>query len=141
MIAPRSRRKDRGAISDYKFTAAPRNHVCNSTIFRRAEYDLQVDEIDWCIDIWMQAVVDRTAVRGRLKLLPYHGIIDRTAKYTKAQQLGPMSRSVPVTAQTRPILENLASLAPTTLACMHGSSFSGDGGAALRDLADVFEQI
>jgi flavorubredoxin len=34
----------------------------------------------------------------------------------------------------------LADLAPTTLACMHGSSFSGDGGAALRDLADAYEQ-
>ncbi len=34
----------------------------------------------------------------------------------------------------------LADLAPTTLACMHGSSFCGDGGAALRDLAEAYEQ-
>jgi flavorubredoxin len=34
-----------------------------------------------------------------------------------------------------PILEALASTEPTTLACMHGSAWKGDGGALLRDLA------
>ena len=34
----------------------------------------------------------------------------------------------------------LADLAPSTLACMHGTSFCGDGGAALRDLAEAYEQ-
>jgi glyoxylase-like metal-dependent hydrolase (beta-lactamase superfamily II) len=32
----------------------------------------------------------------------------------------------------------LSELSPSTLACMHGSSFAGDGGAALRDLADAY---
>lgn len=39
-------------------------------------------------------------------------------------------------ANTRPVLERLASLEPKTLACMHGSAFRGDGGALLRALAD-----
>jgi flavorubredoxin len=34
-----------------------------------------------------------------------------------------------------PILEALAATAPTTLACMHGSAWRGDGGALLRELA------
>jgi flavorubredoxin len=34
-----------------------------------------------------------------------------------------------------PILETLAACEPTTLACMHGSAWKGDGGALLRDLA------
>lgn len=33
-------------------------------------------------------------------------------------------------------LERLATLAPTTLACMHGAAWRGDGGALLRALAD-----
>jgi flavorubredoxin len=37
-------------------------------------------------------------------------------------------------------LERLASLAPTTLACMHGSAWRGDGGALLRALADAIER-
>lgn len=34
----------------------------------------------------------------------------------------------------------LAGLAPRTLALMHGPSFSGDGGTALRALADDYDQ-
>jgi hypothetical protein len=34
-------------------------------------------------------------------------------------------------------LERLASAHPTTLACMHGSAWRGDGGALLRALADA----
>jgi hypothetical protein len=33
------------------------------------------------------------------------------------------------------ILETLAATEPTTLACMHGSAWKGDGGALLRELA------
>jgi hypothetical protein len=35
-------------------------------------------------------------------------------------------------------LEQLAQLAPTTLALMHGASFAGDGARQLRALADGY---
>src|SRR5262245_58066943 len=37
-------------------------------------------------------------------------------------------------------IRGLAKLAPTTLALMHGPSFRGDGGAALRALADDYDR-
>jgi len=40
------------------------------------------------------------------------------------------------TTNTRVLLEKLASTEPTTLACMHGSAWSGDGAKLLRNLAD-----
>jgi flavorubredoxin len=40
------------------------------------------------------------------------------------------------TTKTRELLEKLAGTAPTTLACMHGSAWHGDGGKLLRELAD-----
>ena len=40
------------------------------------------------------------------------------------------------TKNARVILERLASTDPTTLACMHGSAWSGDGARLLRELAD-----
>jgi hypothetical protein len=52
-----------------------------------------------------------------------------------------MSGAVPFTKDTRPILNSLADLNPKTLACMHGSSFSGDGGQALRDFGEVLERL
>jgi len=42
--------------------------------------------------------------------------------------------------RSRADLERLAGLGPRTLACMHGSSWRGDGGALLRALADSLER-
>lgn len=36
-------------------------------------------------------------------------------------------------------LERLAGLKPTTLACMHGAAWTGNGGELLRALADTLE--
>ncbi len=47
----------------------------------------------------------------------------------------PFAYSVPYTPQTDAIFERLAALKPALLATMHGSSFSGDGAAALRAYA------
>jgi len=38
-------------------------------------------------------------------------------------------------------LRKLAALEPATMALMHGSSFAGQGGTALRDLADRYDRI
>ena len=44
-------------------------------------------------------------------------------------------------AATVPTIRRLADLEPTVLACMHGSSHQGDGGAQLRALADAYEAL
>jgi flavorubredoxin len=44
-----------------------------------------------------------------------------------------------LTPTTAPTIRRLADLAPTTIAVMHGSSFTGDGDAALHLLADDYE--
>jgi flavorubredoxin len=41
---------------------------------------------------------------------------------------------------TTSVMRSLADLAPRRLALMHGSSYSGDGGAALRELASAYEE-
>jgi len=43
------------------------------------------------------------------------------------------------TRNARAMLEGLAALQPTTLACMQGSAWRGDGAALLRALADSVE--
>ncbi len=43
-----------------------------------------------------------------------------------------------LTPQTAPTIRRLAELAPSALAVMHGSSFAGDGEAALNALADDY---
>jgi flavorubredoxin len=55
-----------------------------------------------------------------------------------AETLFGFSSLSPVTGRT---LRKLAALEPKTLALMHGSSFRGDGGAALRHLADRYDGL
>ena len=47
---------------------------------------------------------------------------------------------MPFTARTAQMLHGLAALEPRTLATMHGSSFTGDCGQALRDLVAVLRE-
>jgi len=54
----------------------------------------------------------------------------------QAEALFTYTSSEPKLAATA---RRLAALQPRTLACMHGSSFSGDGGQVLRDLADQYD--
>jgi hypothetical protein len=55
-----------------------------------------------------------------------------------AEALFGFSSLSPTTGAT---LRKLAALHPTTLALMHGSSFQGDGGTALRHLADRYDSL
>ena len=50
------------------------------------------------------------------------------------------SSSLAPDTDTAIVLDRLAELAPQTLALMHGSSFKGDGGSALRDLAKAYDE-
>jgi flavorubredoxin len=56
----------------------------------------------------------------------------------EAEAMFGFSSLCPATGAT---LRKLAALEPETLAVMHGSSFQGDGGAALRSLADRYDSL
>ncbi len=53
-----------------------------------------------------------------------------------AERVFHASSLAPTTCST---IRSLAELSPITLGCMHGSSYGGDGGGALRGLADAYE--
>lgn len=54
---------------------------------------------------------------------------------------GPFAGAYPYTPQTDATLKRLAELRPKTIALMHGSSYSGDGEKALRDLAVAMREV
>lgn len=78
---------------------------------------------------------------GNVEALTEGDIVGRSEDYTQRQSEGPMSGAVPFTGETIPILERLAAMNPTTLACMHGSSFTGDGGQVLRDFGTILQRL
>ena len=68
-------------------------------------------------------------------------ISGRVRQTLTAYQQGPLANYMPYTPNTGLILEGLAGLKPKLLATMHGSSYSGNGEQALRDLAVVMSDV
>jgi flavorubredoxin len=68
-------------------------------------------------------------------------IVDRARRQLNKSQQGPFANAYPYTSQTEPILQGLADLQPTQLALMHGATFVGDGGTALRNLAGTMREV
>jgi flavorubredoxin len=53
---------------------------------------------------------------------------------------GPLAHDIPYTHETDAMLHRLAALEPRVLGIMHGATFRGDGGAAMRSFADVLRE-
>ena len=64
-------------------------------------------------------------------------VVGPAADALRGNLSGPMAKDMPYTSYTDATLRRLAALRPQTLAIMHGSSFRGDGGKALLELASV----
>ncbi len=77
---------------------------------------------------------------GDVEPLTESDVVGRSHEAMRAYQKGPLANYVPYTPHTGRILNSLAELNPKTLAIMHGSSFSGDGTRALRDLAVALKE-
>ena len=91
------------------------------------------DRILLCSDLFHQ-VGDREPVTS-------DDVVDRFgAAIAEYQQHPVLMDYMPFTRNTRRQLEQLAALRPRLIAAMHGSSFAGDGAAALLGAADVMQR-
>jgi flavorubredoxin len=71
-----------------------------------------------------------------------HGDVVADARRALAGYEGtPLRSYVPFTSRTDRYLRELASLEPTTLATMHGSTYVGDGAAALLAYRDALDEL
>jgi flavorubredoxin len=77
---------------------------------------------------------------GNTEAVTSSDLTDRVRAALSQMQAGPLANYIPYTRQTDVILNRLADLKPKTLAIMHGSSFTGDGECALRNLAVVWRE-
>ena len=59
---------------------------------------------------------------------------------TASEQMRKMMDYYAHATSTSAILERLAGLNPSTLACQHGSAYRGDGSALIRELASTLER-
>ncbi len=78
---------------------------------------------------------------GDREALTTENVADRSRETLVAYQAGPLADYVPYTRNTPALMDRLASLRPRTLAVMHGSSYEGDGAAALAALDGVLREV
>jgi flavorubredoxin len=93
----------------------------------------EADGILLCSDLFHQL--------GECEPLTSGDIVGRFGHAIATYQQNPVLMDyMPFTHNTRRQLDDLAALKPRLIAAMHGSSFEGDGAAALRGAADVMQQ-
>ena len=68
-------------------------------------------------------------------------IVERARAAIQGGLAGPLAKDLPYTSDTHATLQRLAALEPATLAVMHGSSFRGDGRAAIDGLTAVIDEL
>ena len=79
--------------------------------------------------------------RGNVPAETSSDIAGRFAADARADAAGPFAHAYPFDTAVERTLERLKALAPRTLALMHGSTFHGDGAAAIEDLTRVLQEL
>ncbi|OAI57179.1 MBL fold metallo-hydrolase [Verrucomicrobiaceae bacterium SCGC AG-212-N21] len=77
---------------------------------------------------------------GNAEAITESDLIGRTRDGMTRLAQGPLAGYMPYTKKTEGVLRGLAELKPETLAVMHGSSYRGDCGRLLTDLAGVMKE-
>ncbi len=84
----------------------------------------------FCSDLFLQS--------GDLCPLTVEDVVEPARQSLLAYEAGPLPHAYPYAAWTDDTMQMLAGLRPKHLAIMHGSSYSGDGERALRELAAMY---
>ena len=94
----------------------------------------ETQKILFCSDLFHQ-------VGEREALTESEEVLERTREAMVDYEAGPLMAYLPYTPHTKRLLGELADFDPATLAIMHGSSFSGNGGRMLRELDPILEDV
>ncbi|HBO70393.1 MAG TPA: MBL fold metallo-hydrolase [Deltaproteobacteria bacterium] len=115
----------------YRFRLFPTHHLPHSwdagMLFEETNRTL------FCSDLFLHG--------GDVDPLTDSDVIGKARKAMVDFQSTQLLNSYPYTGNTERRMAELADLQPRTLAIMHGSSFRGDGGNALRGLASVMREV
>jgi hypothetical protein len=78
---------------------------------------------------------------GEVEPLVETDVVGRARKAMIDFQSTQLLNSISYSSTTERQMAKLAALQPRTLAIMHGSSFAGDGGNAIRNLASAMKEV
>jgi flavorubredoxin len=78
---------------------------------------------------------------GAVPPLTSEDLIGPALAAMRQMQQSPLAAYMPYTGQTQGLLAAMAQLQPLTLATMHGSAYSGEGGRVINDLAVAMKEV
>jgi len=87
----------------------------------------------FCSDLFHQS--------GDVEAMTSSSVIGRFRDTLNNYQQGPLANYMPYTPNTEKFVSELAQLKPSACATMHGSTYLGDGAAALRELGAVIRDV
>ena len=92
----------------------------------------EVNELLLCSDLFFHP--------GNPEPLAGDEVLGRAQDSIVQNLAGPLAKDMPYTPYTDDTLRRIAALKPRTMGIMHGSSFQGDGAAAIQTLAGFIKQ-
>ena len=78
---------------------------------------------------------------GDVEAVTNSDVVSRFKETLIEYQKGPFANYLPYTTMTEQMISRLAALKPKVIAAMHGSTYIGDGEAALFDLAQTMKEV
>jgi len=78
---------------------------------------------------------------GDVEAVTNSDVVSRFKETLIEYQKGPFANYLPYTTMTEQMISRLATLKPKVIAAMHGSTYIGDGEAALFDLAQTMKEV
>lgn len=78
---------------------------------------------------------------GDVEPLTSSSVMDRVRQTLLDIEAGPLAGYLPYAVDTDSTLKRIAEQRPTTVATMHGSVYSGDGGQAILEYADILRDV
>jgi flavorubredoxin len=115
----------------YRFRFYPTHHLPHAwdagMLFEETNQTL------FCSDLFLHG--------GDVEPLTESDVVQKARKALIDFQGTQLMNASPYTLKTERLMRELADLKPKTLAIMHGSSYRGDGGKALLELAPVMKEV
>ena len=93
----------------------------------------ETSRVLFCSDLFHQL--------GNVEAMTESSVIGRFRETLVSYQKGPLADYMPYTPNTQRFVAELAQLKPTACAAMHGSTYVGDGAAALGELNTVMRDV
>ena len=140
------------AVSVNDFAIRPARGLMDGETFETGKYKFQFIQTPHLPHCWEAGLLfeetnrtlfssDLFTHEGEVEPLTADSIVERARETYLSYNAGPLAGYQPYTRQTEKNMQKLIALEPGTIAAMHGSSFTGDGAQALRDLGTVMREV